>query len=254
MTPIRLQQTRQVPACALMPIRNQAPPVPFVDTMTSPTWLFSLLQVFLGLAGMTWKLSEGYPIMHVHAALDASSWLEMCTGTSAASFQSNWPWFTLHLVLYAGQLAGFVLIVLHETVPHTGPFRGFGYVEPSVSSHQRRQMLTTIHAAASLPQWPASPAASASRQPCPSCPSGSCTAARPSAWPQDERGNWPYEPPSGSRASHTSVPSWWPLQQPPCLRTGGRSISPTACSGCPTAPCRSSRVRRRRRDRPECGR
>ncbi|KID72285.1 hypothetical protein MBR_08471, partial [Metarhizium brunneum ARSEF 3297] len=66
--------------------------------------------------------------MHVHAALGASSWLEMCTGTSAASFQSNWPWFMLHLVLYAGQLAGFVLIVLHETVPHTGPVRGLGLV------------------------------------------------------------------------------------------------------------------------------
>lgn len=116
-----------------MPIRNQAPSVPFVDTMTSPIWLFSLLQVFLGLAGMTWKLSEGYPIMHVHAAglpwpLDASSWLEICTGTSAASFQSNWPWFMLHLVLYAGQLVGFVLIILHETVSHTGLVRGFGYV------------------------------------------------------------------------------------------------------------------------------
>ncbi|KID81689.1 hypothetical protein MGU_10961 [Metarhizium guizhouense ARSEF 977] len=71
--------------------------------------------------------------MHVHAAglpwpLDASSWLEICTGTSAASFQSNWPWFMLHLVLYAGQLAGFVLIVLHETVSHTGLVRGFGLV------------------------------------------------------------------------------------------------------------------------------
>ncbi|EFZ03005.1 hypothetical protein X797_008106 [Metarhizium robertsii] len=124
--------------------------------MASPIWLFSLLQVFLGLAGMTWKLSEGYPIMHVHAALDASSWLEMCTGTSAASFQSNWPWFMLHLVLYAGQLAGFVLIVLHETVPHTGPVRGFGYVHrraisflppaPANANHDARRSLVAAMA------------------------------------------------------------------------------------------------------------
>ncbi|KHN94003.1 uncharacterized protein MAM_08132 [Metarhizium album ARSEF 1941] len=57
---------------------------------------------------------------------DAPSWLEICTGTSAQSLQSNWPWFFLHLVLYIGQLVGFVLIVLHETLPRGGLLRGLG--------------------------------------------------------------------------------------------------------------------------------
>nr|AFO69289.2 IdtS [Periglandula ipomoeae] len=101
--------------------------------------LFNLLQVFFGSAGMIWKAREGYPIIDSpgllqpmdssEAALsykNTSTWFGFCMGRSVLSMWDNWPWFSLHCILYIGQLVGFFLIILHETVPHGGPLNKFG--------------------------------------------------------------------------------------------------------------------------------
>ncbi|KJZ71107.1 hypothetical protein HIM_09526 [Hirsutella minnesotensis 3608] len=85
----------------------------------------SLLQLSLAFYGIYWKIKEGYALVeapdlvHVLKLTSENSarywpviWLEVLAGVSFESLQDDWPWFSLHLFLYMGQLIPFVVIII----------------------------------------------------------------------------------------------------------------------------------------------
>lgn len=85
---------------------------------------FSLLQASILLTGIAWKLREGYPILNVPdfsrlferevGVPRLYTWLDLFTGASVESLLNDWPWFSLHLFLYVGQLFPLIIIVINE--------------------------------------------------------------------------------------------------------------------------------------------
>ncbi|KAI1121479.1 hypothetical protein F5Y10DRAFT_288433 [Nemania abortiva] len=99
--------------------------------MSQYTRVPKLLQVLAGVAGAAWKFGEGYPMMNepylwrlLHFSphdiwhQEDFSWFELWMGSSFASLKGDWPWFSLHMFLYISQLVGFILLILHHTMPH----------------------------------------------------------------------------------------------------------------------------------------
>ncbi|POR31678.1 Uncharacterized protein TPAR_08119 [Tolypocladium paradoxum] len=93
----------------------------------SSAWLMNLLQVFLAFIGTAWKLKEGYPLVELppfprlfEPAHEENGrqwlymWIEILGGVSMESIMHDWPWFSLHLFLYIGQLIPFVVIIMNE--------------------------------------------------------------------------------------------------------------------------------------------
>ncbi|PFH59495.1 hypothetical protein XA68_12255 [Ophiocordyceps unilateralis] len=80
--------------------------------------LLSLLQAFLAVVGIAWKASQGYALAELpnlarlfDPSCWLSNWLEDLGGVSPASLRDSWPWFSLHLFLYLGQLIPFAAII-----------------------------------------------------------------------------------------------------------------------------------------------
>ncbi|KAH8897624.1 hypothetical protein GQ53DRAFT_884319 [Thozetella sp. PMI_491] len=113
--------------------------------MSRYMWLANLLQVLFGVSGVAWKLWEGYPLMNESYLLrlfsfpphdvwheEGFSWLKLCTGSSFTALREDWPWFSLHIFLYIGQLAGFIMLILHQTMPHKGIFKFYSHANKSL--------------------------------------------------------------------------------------------------------------------------
>ncbi|RDA85073.1 hypothetical protein CP532_3095 [Ophiocordyceps camponoti-leonardi (nom. inval.)] len=86
--------------------------------MSSLLGYLSLLQVFIAAVGVAWKLSQGYALLnlpslsHLFERNDCiSNWVEALAGVSLVSLRDDWPWFSLHLFLYLGQVIPFAAIV-----------------------------------------------------------------------------------------------------------------------------------------------
>lgn len=122
---------------------------------------FPLLQVFFLLIGITWKLGEGYPILNVPDFGHLFSkeigiprlyaWLEVFAGVSIESLLNDWPWFSLHLFLYVGQLIPFTIIIINEW-----PFRTRGlavarYGTMNFIHHQIPHLVTGLTVSFSKP-------------------------------------------------------------------------------------------------------
>jgi hypothetical protein len=149
----------------------------FLCTMMPTTGLFSLLQILFGLMGMTWKTREGFPVIDALQSLyipgltdvvlnpKAASLFDICVGTSLQSLCDDWPWFSLHLILYVGQLIGFILIIMHEQALCSW-FSIPWYVCNSPSQSCMKTELVLFQGF--LYYWAVSPCASDSPQPCPS--------------------------------------------------------------------------------------
>uniref|UniRef100_P9WEE6 Terpene cyclase terS n=1 Tax=Tolypocladium album TaxID=124418 RepID=TERS_TOLAL len=142
----------------------------------SSAWQMSILQAFFALVGMTWKLKEGYPIFEVlnlprlvESFRNEGGWQGLCTwvevfgGISMQSLQHDWPWFSLHLFLYIGQLVPFVILVMNETLAagaklertiamlgSLSSFVGFSTAMPIISlwilhNHQQKRLSEAQH-------------------------------------------------------------------------------------------------------------
>ncbi|RCI07485.1 hypothetical protein L249_4514 [Ophiocordyceps polyrhachis-furcata BCC 54312] len=109
--------------------------------------LLSLLQLFVAAVGVAWKLSQGYAPFN----LPSLSRLRF----EAVSLRDDWPWFSLHLFLYLGQLIPLAAVVeIKSPLPERryaavsvlailSVFFGFAAAMPAVSlwilwAHQRR--------------------------------------------------------------------------------------------------------------------
>ncbi|RDA95733.1 hypothetical protein CP533_1100 [Ophiocordyceps camponoti-saundersi (nom. inval.)] len=113
--------------------------------------LLSLLQVSIGAVGVAWKSSQGYALLNFPSLSrllkpDDSiyNWLEDLAGISLTSLRDDWPWFSLHLFLYLGQLIPFAAIVeIESPLPRSNAaiavlallsvFFGFAAAMPAVS-------------------------------------------------------------------------------------------------------------------------
>ena len=108
----------------------------------SSTRAITLLQVVIALIGMLWKLKEGYPLLELpdlprlFESAQAESgyhWLdvllEVLTGVSMKYIMNCWPWFSLHLFLYIGQLVPFIFILIRESPSDNGMSTPLRYAE-----------------------------------------------------------------------------------------------------------------------------
>jgi hypothetical protein len=123
----------------------------------------TLLQVLIAIIGMLWKLKEGYPLLDLpdSSRLFESSqtgsrylwlhvWLEVLTGISMTSMMDNWPWFSLHLFLYIGQMVPFMFILINESPSDKGMSTLLRYAELSHIPHDGSPPLTMERAIALL--------------------------------------------------------------------------------------------------------
>lgn len=99
------------------------------------------LQVSIALFGILWKLKEGYALLYIPdftdiSPLDPTNFeahnlircLDVLNFMAMKSVASDWPYFSLHLFLYLGQLFPLVLIALSESLLRGGFRIAFMYV------------------------------------------------------------------------------------------------------------------------------
>lgn len=99
------------------------------------------LQVSIALFGIFWKLKEGYALLFIPeftniSPLDPTNFdahnlircLDVLNFMAINSVASDWPYFSLHLFLYLGQLFPLVLIAFLESLLRGGSRIAFMYV------------------------------------------------------------------------------------------------------------------------------
>lgn len=92
--------------------------------------IMSLVQASLALGGTAWKRRQGFAIWDATSLVAAvrtageepggpwqALWLEALTGVRVQGMRDHWPWFSLHLFLYVGQLVPLVVIVMAKSSP-----------------------------------------------------------------------------------------------------------------------------------------
>lgn len=95
----------------------------------------------MALFGILWKLKEGYALLYIpdfkvisplapanFEAHNLIRCLDVLNFMAMKSVASNWPYFSLHLFLYLGQLFPLVLIALSESLLRGGCRIAFTYV------------------------------------------------------------------------------------------------------------------------------